>query len=493
MNHPFLYEINTRCWLNELSQNQNRPVTLANIPKDQFAGWQKLGITHLWLMGVWTTGLHSRKDALRNAGLRQRCAESLPDCRDQDIVGSPYAVAQYQVSRTLGGETGLNIFRDQLHAHGLKLLLDFVPNHVGLDHAWVEARPELFVSSPTEVNETLLRQTARGPRWLAYGKDPFFHAWTDTAQLDYRNPATHAAMTEQLQSVSRRCDGVRCDMAMLVLKDVFAKNWERFPAPDAPAETEFWADAIRSVKTSQPDFLFLAEVYWDLEARLQELGFDYTYDKRWYDYLIARNYAEAQRHLHSLTPQFLNASAHFLENHDERRIASLLSWDEHRAALLAMASLPGMRILHEGQLSGARKYVPVQLGRRPVEAPQSEIVIHYENLLTTLQSSAIGCGRGELLRPNRAWSDNPTDQNFLLVQWQDQEPSFDLVVVNFAPHAGQCYAPLTIAGLENHNWQLVNRFGAERYERNGDDLKRQGLYLDVPAHGAQLFHFQPIL
>ena len=490
--HPALYQVNTRVWLTALGKGLGRPATLDDVPDAELDHFAALGFDWIWFLSVWQTGPAGQQVSRGNAQWRKGFAETLPDLRDDDIGGSGFAICAYSVSARMGGNDALARLRDRLKRRGLRLLLDFVPNHVGLDHAWVDARPELFVSSATDAGETFLKKTAAGTRWLAHGKDPFFLAWTDTVQLDYRNPATYTAMIEQLQSIARRCDGVRCDMAMLVLKDVFAKNWENFPTANLPAETEFWADAVQTAKKSQPDFLFLAEVYWDLEARLQDLGFDYTYDKRWYDYLIARNYPETQRHLFSLTSQFLNASAHFLENHDEHRIASKLNWPEHQAALLAMTSLPGMRLFHEGQLTGARKFCPVELGRRPDESVQTDIAAHYEKLLGALQTSGIGRGHGELLCPNRAWSDNPTDQNFILVQWQEQARSFDLAAVNLAPHAGQCYAPLTIDGLENYNWQLIDLLGTERYERNGDDLKRQGLYLDVPAHGAQLFHFEPI-
>ena len=69
---------------------------------------------------------------------------------------------------------------------------------------------------------------------------------------------------------------------------------------------------------------------------------------------------------------------------------------------------------------------------------------------------------------------------------------FDLVVVNLAPHRSQCYATLSLERLAAHNWAMKDLLGQERYKRSGDDLQNQGLYLDLPAHGAQLFHFEPI-
>jgi len=493
MPHPLLYEINTRCWLRALSEKSGTKITLADVPDSELARWQKLGFTHIWLMGVWTTGPRARAEALQHPELRSAYDQVLPAWQEADVAGSPYAIGDYQIPPALGGEAGLAAFRQRLHDHGLRLLLDFVPNHVGLDHPWVSGQPDLFVQSPAEAPGTFAQQSRAGVRWLAYGRDPYFAPWTDTVQLDYRGPATRAMMTQLLQSIAERCDGVRCDMAMLVLNDVFAKTWESFPIPNhqSPA-SEFWASAIPAVKKTHPEFLFLAEGYWGLEARLQALGFDYTYDKALHDGLVSHDAVGVQNHLLRMTAEAIAGSAHFLENHDEPRIASALSPAEHRAAALLILGLPGMRFLHDGQLSGARRKIPVQLSRRALEPSQAEIASIYDLLLTTLPGTAVGQGRGELLKPRAAWPDNATVQNFVVVQWQSRAPEFDLVVANLAPHRSQCYVPLTIQHLAAHNWAMKDLLGQEFYKRSGDDLQNQGLYLDLPAHGAQLFRFEPI-
>ena len=491
MPHPLLYEINTRCWLRELAGRCGRGITLATVPDDEFARWRQLGFTHIWLMGVWTTGPRARALALSHPDLRRAYDQVLPGWQEQDVGGSPYAIADYKVPVALGGEAGLNAFRVKLHACGLKLILDFVPNHLGLDHAWLEERPDVFVQTRVETPETFAQKTPGGVRWLAHGKDPYFPAWTDTVQLDYRSPATRAAMQELLLSVAARCDGVRCDMAMLLLNEIFTKTWGRFPISSAMPATEFWADAISATKEAHSDFLFMAEVYWDLETRLQKLGFDYTYDKQLGDELVRSDPAGAQQRLLGVPRDFIEAGVHFLENHDERRVASVLSLEEHRAAALVILGLPGMRFLYDGQLDGARLKVPVQLRRRPVEPAQPEIARMYDSMLKTLQRTPVASGQGSVLAPRAAWPDNPTARNFVVVQWQSQSSAFDLVVVNLAPHRGQCYAPLTVRELAAHNWSMTGLLGDEQYLRSGGDLKNQGLYLDLPAHGAQVFHFEP--
>jgi hypothetical protein len=503
MSHPLLYELNTRCWLRELGARAGQPITLANVPEAEFAQWLRLGFTHIWLMGVWTGGPRGREEALTDANQRRHYSEALPDWQEADVAGSPYAIAEYRVPAALGGEAGLAQFRRQLQARGLKLVLDFVPNHLGLEHPWLRERPELFVQSPKDAPEGFAQETRQGLRWLAHGKDPFFPAWTDTVQLDYRREDTRREMTGLLCSVAERCDGVRCDMAMLLLADVFAKTWERFPGsqtgqgatPAAPKSSgpiaEFWTAAIGAVRQAHPGFVFLAEVYWGLDVRLQKLGFDYTYDKELYDRLVSHDPAGVQRHLLKLKPEVLAAGAHFLENHDERRIATVLSPPEHRAAALLCLGLPGMRFLHEGQLAGAKRRLPVQLGRRCGERAQPEVESLYRDILRALPKTAVGQGKAELLKPRNAWPENPTAEDILLVQWQRASLEFDLVAVNLAPHRSQCYAPLTVAELSAHDWEMQDLLGSEHYLRYGVDLQQKGLYLDLPGYAAQLFQFRP--
>lgn len=281
--HPIIYELNTRCWLHELAARLGRRVSLVDVPEEQFAMWQRNGFTHIWLMGVWTTCSLAREFSLTELPLLDSYRKALPDWTPEDVTGSPYAIAEYRVPEALGGEEGLRHFRARLNERGLNLMLDFVPNHTGIGHLWVKMQPELFVQAVPGTPDTFATVTAAGVVWVAHGKDPFFAAWRDTAQLDYRRKETQAAMLGILRTIAARCDGVRCDMAMLMLRDVFAKTWATHPRIGPQTTQEFWTVAIAEVKQAFPNFIMLAEVYWDQEHLLQELGFDYTYDKWLYD------------------------------------------------------------------------------------------------------------------------------------------------------------------------------------------------------------------
>jgi len=464
-----------------LSERAGRRVTLADVPDAEFDFWQRSGFTHLWLMGVWTLGRRGRAHSVRCYGGREE------EFQCGDVAGSPYAITGYAVSPRLGGDAGLAQFRQRLNARGLQLVLDFVPNHTAIDHPWVKAHPEFYVTSDTRRPGTM-RPWRGALKWFAHGHCGLGEPWVDTLQLDYRHPELRRAMIDELLSVSARCDGVRCDMAMLALADVFARTWREFPAPRETTAYEFWTDAIAAVRARRRDFLFLAEVYWDLEARLQELGFDFTYDKRLYDRLVAHDATGASVWLRSLAPEFLARGAHFIENHDEPRIASLLPFAEHRAAAVLVMGLPGMRLLHEGQLHGARIHANVHFARRGPETADERIAAFYERLLTRLQTTAVGRGTWALLEPQPAWAGNPSHDHFVLVQWQRRPDEFELVAVNLASTRSQARARLTLESLAASDWRFTDLIGDEVHDRRGAELAERGLYLDLPPHGAQLFH-----
>ncbi|MDB6040076.1 MAG: Alpha-amylase, partial [Verrucomicrobiales bacterium] len=396
-------------------------------PEEEFFKWSEFGFTHIWLMGVWKTGPRAREHALESFRQHWTSDPTLAGFSEADVVASPFAIHSYEVPEEFGGDEALAIFRKRLHRHGLKLLLDFVPNHVGLDHPWLIEQPALFVRGPNSFSGTFRVENTLDH--IAHGKDPFFSPWADTAQLDYRNRATQRKIISLLQTIADRCDGVRCDMAMLLLHDVFAKTWAEFPTEKsvelASPENEFWAEAIQTIKAAHPEFTFMAEVYWDLEPRLQALGFDFTYNKRVYDHLLRDEYPELQERLREENIGFLARSAHFLENHDEARAARLFSFEEHLPAALLTLALPGMRLIHQGQLDGLQIHQRIQLARRPAEVFETNIGNFYERLLRALTASSVGKGAPNILRSVE------TRSSVVAVVW-NADGCVDVAIVNLS-------------------------------------------------------------
>src|SRR5215471_3608936 len=293
--YPSLYQINTRVWLTELATALGRPATLDDIPDAELDRLAALGFDWVWLLSVWRTGAAGQRVSRENAEWRREFQATLTDLREEDIAGSGFAITGYIVDPALGGDAALSRLRERLCKRGLRLMLDFVPNHTALDHSWVEEHPEYYVSgtaldlAEAPQNYTGVKCT-QGELVLAHGRDPYFPGWPDTLQLDYSKSATQNAMIGELTKIANQCDGVRCDMAMLVLPEAFERTWGRH----APL---FWPSATRRVREEFPGFHFMAEVYWDLEWTMQQQGFDYAYDKRLYDRLREGHARPIREHL----------------------------------------------------------------------------------------------------------------------------------------------------------------------------------------------------
>jgi len=495
---PSLYEINTRIWLHELSCQYDRRVTLADVPDAALDSLAGLGFDWIWLLGIWQTGPAGRAVARTHPDLRRDYAAMLPDFRDEDIVGSPFAVQAYHVHTDFGDDTALSQVGERLRQRGLRLLLDFVPNHTALDHPWAFESPEFYIQGydadlAREPRNYTWVTTRSGPLVLAHGRDPYFPSWSDTLQVNYRHPGFRQAMLCELTRIAQQCDGVRCDMAMLLLPDVIARTWGDRSRPrdgSAPVEDCFWPGAIAAVRKQNPSFLFIAEVYWDLERTLQEQGFDYTYDKRLYDRLGHDNTEAVRDHL-GADLGFQTKSVRFLENHDEPRSAAAFPPGMQEAAAVVTYSVPGMRFFHDGQLDGRRLRTPIQLGRRADEAPDRPLQAFYRQLLQVLKRPRLRDGQWRLLDCRPAWDGNPTAANFIAFAWQ-LGPRRLVVAVNYGATQGQCYVAMPFNDLSGRQWLLADLLGPHQYVRDGDELSRRGLYLDLPAWAFHVFEIRAV-
>lgn len=485
--HPSLYQVNTRVWLTSLSKTLGRPAQLDDITDRELDRLAKMGFEWVWFLSVWQTGPAGQRISRENLDWQKEFRDTLPDLRDQDIGGSGFAITAYAVPADLGGDAALARLRQRLAKRGLKLMLDFVPNHMALDHPWVEDHPDYFIAG---TEDALIREPQnyirvkreKGDVILAYGRDPYFSGWPDTLQLDYSNPATREAMTRELENIAGQCDGVRCDMAMLALPEVFERTWGRKSAP-------FWPAAIRRVRERAPDFCFMAEVYWDLEWTLQQQGFDYTYDKRLYDRLREGHARPVREHLHAAL-DYQARLARFLENHDEPRACALFDPLVHRAAAVITYFIPGLRFFHQGQLQGRKKRISPHLVRAPEELPDKEIEEFYDHLLAILRKPIVKSGEWQWLTCGPAWDGNGSWDSFIAHSWRGSGGERMLIAVNYAPHPGQCYLNLPFPEIKDRLVRLEDSLGSARYTREGNELLERGLYLDLQPWSYHVFDLE---
>jgi hypothetical protein len=304
---------------------------------------------------------------------------------------------------------------------------------------------------------------------------------SDLVQLDYRRAETRQAMHASLCQVAARCDGVRCDMAMLVTREVFRRTWGgEFEPPDA----EFWPGAIQDVKRRHPDFLTIAEVYgWgmNLEYELQQQGFDYTYDKTLYDRVLGTDVNALLDHVRGGRLEFQQHLVRFIENHDEERVMARVGQPHSQAAATVALTLPGMRLLHEGQLEGWRTRLPVELGRRPREPVNRELEGFYQRLLDLLRAPVFHQGHWELVEPR---SDAGSVVAFLW-SWQTEKR---LVAANLSPGRTEGWLRCNWAGVAGQNWMFRNLLEpSDTRVWPGTVLWDTGWRCELPGFGCRVY------
>ncbi|TSA25617.1 MAG: alpha-amylase, partial [Bacteroidetes bacterium] len=473
--NPTLLQVNIRVLLTELSRKLNRKVTLGDIPDEELTGWSEAGFGWIYLLSAWQTGDAGKQISRTNPHWRREFEETLDDLEESDIIGSGFAITGYNVADSIGRTKALKRFRQRIAGFGMKLMLDFVPNHMAPDHPWVQDHPDYFITG----NEADLDRAPENYSWvrrkhdeliLAHGRDPYFSGWPDTVQLNYGNPHLQEAMKEQLLQIASQCDGVRCDMAMLLLPEVFSRTWGIGIEP-------FWPDAICRVKETHPGFLLMGEVYWDMEYVMQQQGFDFTYDKRLYDRLRAGEAKPIRDHLKAGL-DYQEKLARFLENHDEPRAASVFPWDQHQAAAILTFLTPGLKFFHQGECQGRRVKISPHLGRAPEEQTDVLTEVFYAQLFSLLKRSVFHSGDWQLLEPLPAWENNPTCENVISFSWCSEDSSL-LLVVNYAPCRSQCRLSLPFKEIPDHSWNFHDLFRDELYPRNGKELDEQGLYIEL--------------
>src|SRR5215472_6775541 len=482
--YPFVYEINTWVWLSELSRKYRTKIDLSSVPPAEWEAVAAYGFDAVWLMGVWERSPAGIAIANRKQNLLDDFRHALPDFRTEDNVGSPYCIRSYVVDPHLGGPDGLAIARRELAKRGMNLVLDFVPNHVAPDHPWVLQHPEFFIHGNADDarKDPSSYVDVRGTVY-ANGRDPYFPAWQDVLQLNAFAPGLRQAVIQTISSIADQCDGIRCDMAMLMMNSIFERTWGG-RAGSRP-ETEYWADVISATKKKYPDFLFIAEAYWDLEWELQQQGFDFCYDKKLYDRLEHSN-AESIR-LHLCADLAYQAKLlRFIENHDEPRAAATFPRAKQKAAALMVATLPGIKMFHEGEFEGRKVRVPVFLGRLRKEGADEDLREFYRMLLEATSDPTFREGHWELCE-RTGWPDNGSFQNIVAWTWRHRDERF-LIVVNLSDRISQALVQVRWSDVGGRRWNLADMLAGITYERQGNEMSSPGLYVELGPWSFHLFH-----
>lgn len=483
--YPFesMLELPARPWLYSLSQKYQKNLTkLEDIPDEEFELIKHQGFSIVWLMGVWKLGQYGLNFD-RNSNLLREHSWATKD----DIIGSPYAVVEYTCNPELGSDGDLKRLKKKLNDQGIELMLDFVPNHTAVDCAWTQAHPNWYARSkagaPVHPNVGLSNGIIFG------GFNP--GDWKDTGQLNYWNPELRKAQIENILKICSCADMIRCDMAHLILNDFIENNWiGDFLRNNgfARLQEEFWSEAFKQVKKLYPNVQFLAEVYDPWTDVLQRIGFDWTYDKRLYDLLVHGHLDQIRTFLYDKSRDsgyYHQHSARFIENHDEPRAVQVFGspWRANAAALVCM-TLPGLRFYFMDQMNGFKNRLAVHMRRGNPEPSIDYVQDLYKKLVPITTHEVFMHGE---------WAIQPvydTDTCWRLLAWTWMyKNERRLCVLNYSDEEGQGKVILPYLENSGTKLQLEDLLTNEKYERDTNQIKKDGLYVIVPKWWAQIFKY----
>ena len=495
MLNPKLYEINTRVWIKQFGEKAK----LNSIPLSVFQSLADKGINVIWLMGIWSTCLSTVEKYCFEVGLISAYNNSLKDWHKSDVIGSPFAIDMYEVNPDLGTYQDLLDLKNRLNKMGLKLFLDFIPNHFSADSNLIITNPGIFLEADEEIMskdsftfykpDVQYKNAESCNKIFAHGRDPLFPAWRDTIQVNFFKEEARNFLIDQLVRLSGICDGVRCDMAMLPLNNIFHNTWSGvlnkfgYKKP----EEEFWKTAIERVRAKSPEFIFMAECYWDLEWDLQQLGFDYTYDKRLTDRLAADDIKGVNAHLKA-DRDFQMKSVRFLENHDEKRAVTKFGKQRSVAAATIISTIQGMKLYYDGQFEGKRIKLPLQLGREPYEKISETKRAFYSKLFDITKDEIFIKGEWNKLEVLPVNTKNETYNNIFAWQWQF-EKNLRIIVTNYSDFTSQCRLKFQVnTSLETIIlYDLLNN---QKYIRRIDEIINSGLFIELKSYKSHIFSIE---
>jgi hypothetical protein len=441
LTQPTIYEINTPIFLREVGIRVGHPVTLAEVPDEEWDAIARPSIDTVWFMGIWKRSVIAKEMAKDEPWLKT----ALPDMQPEDLLGSAYSIQEYTVDEAYGGNDALAVARGKLRERGIGIIVDYVPNHVGIDHHWVTEHPEYFL--PGTEHELVKHpeafvQTAGGI--FAKGKDPNFEPWSDVLQLNAFSEGLRNEVILTLSFVASISDGVRCDMAMLMMNTIFKHTWHA-RVGDIP-ESDYWPHIITAVHEKSPDFLFLAEVYWDKQQDLLDQGFALCYDKDLYDDLLDGSVHHIKNHLQA-PAAYQNQLLRFLENHDEERAAKEFPLDKHIAAAVITATLPGAHLYYDGEREGRVVKLPVHLGRRVDEPVNEAVALFYDKLWAFIAEKNFSQGEWKLLNPlSRFW--HRESHHVLAWEWTNKTKRY-IIAVNYSAEKAQVILDINRSKVTN--------------------------------------------
>lgn len=489
--------VDARSWLREESLRERRPVQLDSVSAASLDRIAELCVGWVWLRGIWDPGDAARECLSRCASAVEHFSELFADFEIGDIDAPLSCIRGYRVREEFGGEEGLESFRAELAARNLHLILDFEADRVAVDHPWTQEHPEFFISGDVACPDEGRLEVFRTPAGRAIAHVPVQDAEERFAQaaipllLDLRHPAARRAVLEELAGVLARSDGVYLHAAESSLSGRPPEPWSDFPRlPDgsSPSETPFLLDAARTAREVSPDSLVLIEDRGALRGLAEEASCVRCVDCRMPELLRQGDPLSVAEYLAARGERgdlFIGTLEFGMEK------CAVLPPERRPAAAIVACFSSGGALFWDWEVEGRTARADPRLRRRALGAPDRETQSFYETILEILARPEASRGERRALRPREAWGGNTSYTNFFAFLAHASPDRALLAVVNFGPERAQCYLDLDPFETVGREWVLQDLLSLATYVRDGDELKRRGLYIELEGWDYNVFEMTP--
>ncbi len=524
---------NTFIWLYQLSEKYNKPIKhLDQIPIEEFESLRSFGINGLWLIGIWE---------------RSPASKIIKELYGKkDAIASAYSIYNYRITNNLGGEDAYLKLKSKANDAGLKLGCDMVPNHTGIDSPWVVGHPDWFIqakSNPSpdfkyncpnlssdqraeiRIEEGYYTQTGAAEvfqfrynssednLYIYHGNDGTSMPWNDTAQLNYLNQETRAAVRETILEVAGKFDIIRLDAAMTLTKQHYKRLWFPYVGGSKYIPTrgnynmdnldfneqmprEFWIEVLEDIQEKEPDTLLIAEAFWLMEGFfIQHLGMDRVYNSAFMNLLRDEEnekFKKCIKDMIAIDPFFLERLVNYQSTPDEEpAINQFGNKEKYFSICTLLATMPGLPMFGHGQFEGYKERYGMDF-LQPYfnETPDEKLIMRHKELIQPLLENRFKYSCSRNFRLLDYYYTNGIINNDVIAYSNQNNSYRSLVIYNNANKQSYGVIKTPFELLGNKSIIFIDFYTKEEIQMPSSAIEDQGLSVHLSPYECRVFEIK---
>ncbi len=524
---------NTFIWLYQLSEKYNKPIKhLDQIPIEEFESLRSFGINGLWLIGIWE---------------RSPASKIIKELYGKkDAIASAYSIYNYRITNNLGGEDAYLKLKSKANDAGLKLGCDMVPNHTGIDSPWVVGHSDWFIqakSNPSpdfkyncpnlssdqraeiRIEEGYYTQTGAAEvfqfrynssgdnLYIYHGNDGTSMPWNDTAQLNYLNQETRAAVRETILEVAGKFDIIRLDAAMTLTKQHYKRLWFPYVGGskyiptrgnynmdnldfDEQMPREFWIEVLEDIQEKEPDTLLIAEAFWLMEGFfIQHLGMDRVYNSAFMNLLRDEEnekFKKCIKDMIAIDPFFLERLVNYQSTPDEEpAINQFGNKEKYFSICTLLATMPGLPMFGHGQFEGYKERYGMDF-LQPYfnETPDEKLIMRHKELIQPLLENRFKYSCSRNFRLLDYYYTNGIINNDVIAYSNQNNSYRSLVIYNNANKQSDGVIKTPFELLGNKSIIFIDFYTKEEIQMPSSAIEDQGLSVHLSPYECRVFEIK---